>query len=274
MDRKKVKEFWNDRAASGEDLVTHGDRNQVDLEIEAVMALLKEDDTLLDMGCGNGFSTVRYAEKCREVVGADYSEGMIQSACERFRTENLKFVEQDVLALTPGLGRFSVVLTTRCLINLDSWEKQTDALTRLCDCLLDNGRLILIEGSRDGRAALNELRQRAGLAPMPDVWHNLDFDEKKLQVFLRARLDKIDDIRFGLYDVLTRVQYPLGIAPEQPRYGSPFHAAAREVSRFTDNQTLAQCSREFLQVWRKRPACGQGKTSYKESRRKYDVKEQ
>jgi cyclopropane fatty-acyl-phospholipid synthase-like methyltransferase len=79
---KKIRDFWEERgmAAPFGELATHRDREQVKLEIETVLELLKPSDRLLDIGCGNGFSTAGCAQKCQTAVGLDFSNQMIETA--------------------------------------------------------------------------------------------------------------------------------------------------------------------------------------------------
>jgi len=250
----KVKNFWEDCGSSNKagGLVTHKDTDQVAMEKEVVCSFINTDDTLLDIGCGNGYSTNEYAKRCKSVVGLDYAQNMIDIAKKTHVSDNLKFEQLDVLNLNESFGKFSLILSTRCLINLMSWEKQQEAITSIHKCLSDGGRFILIEGSQQGRTALNELRVTSGLDAMKPVWHNLDMDEEKLKPFLKDMFEIENDIRFGLYDMLTRVYYPASIHPKEPEYGTKFHKAARTLSQTFSKDSVPQYSREFILVLKKK----------------------
>ena len=176
---------------------------------------------------------------------------MIEAAEKKYKYKNLVFKRQNVLQLDERLGKFSVVLSTRCLINLHSWEEQKEALRRIHRHLTPFGRLILIEGTQQGRSALNNLRLALALKAMPPVWHNQDFDERKLKPFLKGLFRLEEDIRFGFYDVLTRVCYPKAIFPKEPQYGTSLHAAARNLTRLFHGDPLPQYSREFVMILKK-----------------------
>lgn len=58
---------------------------------------LKEDDRILDIGCGDGQLTEKIASRCKEVIGLDSSPSFIKSAKESVahRCENVVFAEMD-----------------------------------------------------------------------------------------------------------------------------------------------------------------------------------
>jgi 2-polyprenyl-3-methyl-5-hydroxy-6-metoxy-1,4-benzoquinol methylase len=60
---------------------------------------LEPRDRLLDLCCGNGLLTTRFAERCREVVGVDFSEPMIRVARTYHTRPNVEYVEGSVLRL-------------------------------------------------------------------------------------------------------------------------------------------------------------------------------
>ena len=84
---------------------------------------MPRNSRVIDIGCGAGSVVKSIAADMREVVGLDFSEGMIRRAAEQNTAENLRFVVGDVLNLpAAGLGQFDVALSVRCLINLPDWE--------------------------------------------------------------------------------------------------------------------------------------------------------
>lgn len=238
-DVKKIKDHWQERArqAPADAAVTHADIWQRWLEIESLKPLMRADERVLDIGCGNGYTTRRLAPLVREVVGLDYSEEMIARARDPEDAEapqvpaNASFAVQDVLTLSPeGHGTFDMAISERCLINLADWERQQEALRRITSVIKPGGRLILLEGSADGREQLNVLREAAGLERMPRVWHNIDFDDSQLLAFLADSYEVEKRVHFGVYDFVARVVHPLLVAPEPPRYEAPINEIAARLA--------------------------------------------
>ncbi len=181
---RDVKSFWESRAADPSldaTQVTHPDVWQRWLEIETIKRLLWRQAVVIDVGCGNGFATKQLAPLVKSIVGVDQSEGMIRRAKEEGALpSNATFEVADVLDLSPAqVGTFDVALTIRCLINLPDWQMQQRALANIAGILKPGGLYIFVEGLREGRATLNSLRKSVGLAEMPVVWHNLDFEGER-----------------------------------------------------------------------------------------------
>ena len=243
IDAEKVKSYWEGQARDQTipvEAVTHSDVWQRWLEMEMIRDHLKPTDRVLDVGCGNGYTTKQIAPLVGEIVGIDYSDEMIhravtgepvgQAKCEA----SPQFRVQNVLDLDPSsLGLFDVVLSERCLINLTSWDDQKRALANISSVVKPGGRFIFVEGCKQGRERLDELRQAVGLDKMPDVWHNLDFDEQDTLAYLRRFFTVEHRAHLGVYDFISRVVHPLMVAPEQPCYDSKYNKIAAELCRIS-----------------------------------------
>jgi SAM-dependent methyltransferase len=70
--------------------------DQVGLLVEAIMQRLDlcNDDTLLDLCCGNGLITARLAPLCRAALGIDYSLELIEVALERHAMPNTVYLHR------------------------------------------------------------------------------------------------------------------------------------------------------------------------------------
>lgn len=248
-----VKAFWDNRALdpnlAGE-RVTLPDKNQRFLELDVMLQYLPVGQRILDVGCGNGFSTAVFSRYASEVVGIDYSAPMIERAQREYgELPNVRFEVQDVLALNFPPASFDVAVSQRCLINLVSWEDQQKAIANIAQVLRPRGYFFLQEGTRQGRQRLNEVREMMGLTRMPPVAYNLDFDEDQLWPFLRRYFEIVEVRRFGLYDLISRVVHPLLVSPEEPQYDAKINAVAHRLAarlRGTDD-----LSREFHAVLRR-----------------------
>jgi len=158
-----------------------------------------------------------------------------------------------VRALDPArLGLFDVAISERCLINLSNWQEQQQAIAQLAGVLRAGGRLIFVEGWADGRQRLNEMRERMGLERMPDVWHNVDFEERRLLPYLERFFDVEERRHFGVYDFVARVVHPLVVSPEPPVYDSRFNEVAARLA--VESQAFADLSRVLFLVLKRKAA--------------------
>src|SRR6266576_6602965 len=81
-----IKAFWDSQAKEhgGSDLATNPDTHYRSLEIESILRAISamKHDTILDVGCGNGYTTRAIAKRFPEatVYCVDFSQDMIDEA--------------------------------------------------------------------------------------------------------------------------------------------------------------------------------------------------
>lgn len=219
---KKVKKFWEDQAKTYKEsqLATAPDSYYRDLEITSIARYLRDNSSILDVGCGNGYSILAFARQFPRACfsGVDYSESMIRfakTATQKQKMSVRKRVSFDVanalsLSSAPALKKkkFDYIVSERCLINLANWREQKEALLEMRRLLKKGGRIILAENTQEGLARLNELRKQFGLHAIAVRWHNYYMPEKKLLSFAKKHF-KIESIENcgNLYYILSRVVY-------------------------------------------------------------------
>jgi ubiquinone/menaquinone biosynthesis C-methylase UbiE len=244
---ENIKSFWKDRALNpnlAEENVTHPDRYQRFLEIRVLLQYLPRGQRILDIGCGNGFSTAIFSKYANQIIGVDYSASMVERAKKKFgQLPNVEFEVQNVLDLRFPSMSFDIVICQRCLINLVTWEAQQKAITEIFTVLKPGGCFFLQEGTCQGRERLNQVREILGLSRMPPVPYNLDFDEEKLWPFIRQYFEIVEVRRFGIYDLISRVLHPLLVRPEEPLYDSRINEIASEIAAKLPG--VDELSREF-----------------------------
>jgi ubiquinone/menaquinone biosynthesis C-methylase UbiE len=230
LDRPEgVRQHWENPATQ-----SLADSHLKRLEIATIASEIPAGATVLDMGCGDGEGSLVYAKEASFLTGVDYAATMIAKATARLaeaRMSNVRFEQGDVRTFSSN-APFSCVVTERCLINLESWAVQEEALNRIHGLLAPGGRYIMAEATAQGLNALNALRDRVGLAPTAIPWHNVFFDVhmlfpalERIGFAVRAHRD------FGMYYFVSRVVHPLVVQPNEPRYDSPINRAAFECQR-------------------------------------------
>lgn len=183
-----VKDHWDARAEQFKEqaAATLEDEYLRELEVRAMVNLIRSRraTSVLDVGCGNGYSTHAFARQMPAVrfVGIDYSAGMIEHAKSR-ELPNCRFAVGDILD-PASLPRetFDVVLTQRCVQNILDRDQQMAAIRNLLGRVAPGGVLAFMECSSPGVDQFNRVSQamsRRRPLKKPPV-HNLWFDDDDL----------------------------------------------------------------------------------------------
>lgn len=118
----------------------------------------REDDVVLDIGCGGGLALSLMAQKAAKAYGVDYSDVSVEKATEYNRDavgEGRVVVQQsDVLGMPFADGMFSLVTAIETVY---FWDHLEDCYARIFRALKPGGRFaILCESWRNGDEAVNE----------------------------------------------------------------------------------------------------------------------
>jgi ubiquinone/menaquinone biosynthesis C-methylase UbiE len=198
----QVLEYWNNDAVE-----SMYDKHLLNAEIQLIQKHIPEGAKILDAGCGEGEGTLTYASIPHTLVHAvDFSETRLEKARERLiGSKNVSFRQVDFLSTYELDNDFDFVISQRFLINLMEWPLQQKVLIDLMSRLKNGGRLLMLEGSRQGVDLLNVFREAWGLEPIPVKWHNLFFDDKTLVDFMNQQGYRlIHEDGLGAYFLLTR----------------------------------------------------------------------
>jgi len=101
---------------------------------------LGPEHRLLDVGCGDGFWTIRLARHAREVVGVDVDERVIASAQARQSRPNLRFERGSTLSLAYEDASFDRVVAVSAL---EHFEDSRASLKEMARVLKPGGILAL-----------------------------------------------------------------------------------------------------------------------------------
>jgi ubiquinone/menaquinone biosynthesis C-methylase UbiE len=240
--KQSIKEHWENRAReyAGTPAATTNDIFLRELEVNTISSMLQQlelpsGSKLLDVGCGDGYSTLKIARRmiALHFIGLDYSDNMINIAQARLSSEQelqdrVSFSVGDVTQLSKSCGRalYEVVVSDRCLINLESPESQTHAIAQIAEHLKPNGYYIAIENFVETHDLMNRGRLAVGLPEIPIRWHNLYFREND---FRRMAHPFFSDITFSdfssSYYFATRIIYAAmcKMRGEEPDYKHEIH---------------------------------------------------
>ena len=214
MNFKEIKKYWDDRAST--DSTAQSTTQDVYLrEIECNVLSERinkyKPRSVADMGCGDGRTTIKLSQKYLSSLfsGYDYSSHMISNANDLISTmsiHNLKFEQQDVCEKLTQY--FDLIYTTRCLINLPSWDLQKDAIENIHKALNKNGLYLMIENFIDGHENFNQVRKDFGLPEIGMRDHNNFFNRKELLDFISGYFSVVEEVNnSSTYYLVSRVIY-------------------------------------------------------------------
>ena len=189
----KIKKYWNERAvdAKGSPTATTNDVFLRRLEGTTLVARLRDHrlrtfSTILDVGCGDGRTTLELARHFPDAhfLGIDFSPSMIEAAQCNLASqpdlgERVAFLNGDARDLKGAVGdqKYDAIITNRCLINIPEQKGQFLALKEIVDHLSDAGLFLGSENFTGGQFELNRLRRLMNLPEIPVRWHNFYLDE-------------------------------------------------------------------------------------------------
>ncbi len=215
----EIFDYWTHQAQ------THGqspsaswsDHQVIELEIREITKWLRDNDEVLDVGCANGYSSMRFASvRSIRMRGVDYIPEMIEQARLRSASAEIRlkgsveFVVGDITQLQEQSSSYDKVIVVRVLISLGDWTRQIQGLRECIRVLKPGGVLVLSDATLQGWERLNLLRQEWGLDAIPIPPFNQYLDEDQLIEAAHDEMDLVEISNFASsYYVGTRLIKPL-----------------------------------------------------------------
>lgn len=132
LENKIIKDW--DKAAEG--FYKRSKRDNYQDELLKRLKLSKED-TVLDVGCGEGSITIPIAKKVKSVTGLDSSRNMLEFLNKRASEENIKNIKtvlSDIEDISyDELGDYDIVVASRCLNGIIPIEKTLMELNKIAN---------------------------------------------------------------------------------------------------------------------------------------------
>ena len=238
-----IKDFWEQQGKTHQTShqASWGDRFAIELEVETISQYIKAGDNVLDVGCANGFSTLRQHEINSEAryTGIDYAESMIEHAHKALTERNLsadalRFSVASILDLPFEDGEFDVAYTSRVLINLPTWDQQKEGIEETLRVVKPGGLVVLSEGFWEPLCLLNSFRHLLGMPPLVEHDFNRYLKKAKLEEWLTEKGISFEVNEFSsVYYLGSRVLREVIQNSETPwgDYSSPVNRAFYELER-------------------------------------------
>jgi SAM-dependent methyltransferase len=171
------------------------------------------DGRVLDVGCGQGFESVRFLAPGRSVVGADYSGEAVATASDRFGAEGLRVAQTDACRLGFADGSFDAVCSSHLIEHFTDPEPHVAELARV---VAGDGAVFVLTPNEPadfenpfhlhlfGR---DELRAMLG-RHFEDVWlGGVDAAPHVKADFADRRAKAAKLLRFDVFDVRHRIPH-------------------------------------------------------------------
>jgi trans-aconitate methyltransferase len=214
MNFDDIKSYWEDRAVndrSAQSTTQDFYLREIEFRVLAERIAEFQPRSVADMGCGDGMTTLRLAEKYPVIKfhGFDYSDAMIANAKQNLdqqKTENVECFVHDVCS--PLDSRFQLIYSTRCLINLPDTSLQEQALQSIHKTLEEGGLYLMIENFMEGHEKFNDVRKKFDLPEISVRDHNLFFRTNELLKMLEGIFEVQDEVNISsTYYLVSRVIY-------------------------------------------------------------------
>jgi hypothetical protein len=157
--------------------------------------------------------------------------------------ENNRFFHDNLLDPQGLAAPYDIALCVRVLMNLRSLDEQKLAIGSIAKMLRPGGRLILIEGFRDGFEALSDFRKSIGLPPVVPASHNFHTSLAHLNPVISESFTVEQTWHTGLYDFLTRIVFPQLVGAENATKPGEFHTTIEPIVRAYDGPDMASFAR-------------------------------
>jgi 2-polyprenyl-3-methyl-5-hydroxy-6-metoxy-1,4-benzoquinol methylase len=142
---------------------------------------IRENESVLDIGCGNGFLTSDIAKCTRgKVVGIDKNSASIEFATKRYRNENLQFVIGDV-GDGVDIGIFDVVVLSNVLEHLTDRSEFLLTLKKIVKPAKFLIRVPMFE-----REWMVPFKRELGIDYRLDADHKIEYTQEQLKEELSA----------------------------------------------------------------------------------------
>jgi ubiquinone/menaquinone biosynthesis C-methylase UbiE len=243
-----LKKAYDKRNAS-DVYATSRDSSLRELEIDSLRQSLPAGRSILDLGCGNGYTLLSLARSvpASTMTGVDFAPNLIEGAkaikqqwAGQLRCEP-EFICDDAVAHIQKVpeGSWDVIITERFLLNLPSLRSQQEVIRAIYRALTPGGTFLMCEGSEDGHEYLNQLREKVGLAVIPrnkaDNISARRFHDCEVERFATSEIGfrLTRKLGYSTYFLIARVLHPLLVRPQEPRFDAKINEFAMKIQQHT-----------------------------------------
>ena len=112
---------------------------------------LSKTDTIVDIGCGNGRHTIPSAERCKEVIGIDISQNLlniVNNKCNEKKLKNVSLIHANMVNIPLKNNSFDAILYIASLHNIKGRDNRIRSLQEINRILKKDGKALISVWSR------------------------------------------------------------------------------------------------------------------------------
>jgi len=235
--------FWKNRLKfnSLEKVCT----NDVNLDILESKQFLDENlqgKTILEIGCGNGllYNEICKTYKIKKYIGVDFVKEFIEFCKKKYHGG--EFIQLDISKIKENSfkDKFDYIISKRTIQNVLNHSLQLKVVDALGLFLKKNGRIILVESSKDAQNNINKERKIFKLKKIIPPFYNLFFSDEKINnhVFKNVKLVNIHPFASDFYYV-TRLIYAIYAKFYLKKKPSFYHSLQKVALNISMNNKLS-----------------------------------
>tara|TARA_B100002019_G_C21198790_1_gene562829 strand:- start:145 stop:930 length:786 start_codon:yes stop_codon:yes gene_type:complete len=243
--KKENHDFWVQRLKNNSpDTVCTNDIALDGLESQQIIKAIKEGQSILEIGCGNG---LLYEQICNKInleryIGTDFVNDLVKE-CERKKKSNShEFMQLDMTEVDNRTfnEKFDVIISKRAIQNVIDQDLQLKAIDNFGQFLNDDGLMVLVESSSTAQNNINLYREKYNLDKIIPPFHNLFFNDEILSKynFKNVKLEKIVPFASDFYFItrLIYARYAKEYLKESPTFQHPFQKIAITMDNNSTNK--------------------------------------
>jgi len=163
---------------------------------EHVKSRLTPNENVMDLGFGEGYGASLLAEKCRQIVGVDVAEQVVEYANNKYAKKNCRFVKYDGRLLPFEARSFDIVVSFQVIEHIDDELAFVSEIHRV---LKTGGRLILTTPNK-------ATRLKPGQRPF-NRFHKREYYAGELKEILKAKFAEVHVYGVCATDEIHQIEF-------------------------------------------------------------------
>mgnify|MGYP006074241787 FL=1 len=256
--KKENHDFWVERLKTNQERqVCTNDVAFDEVEDNEILKRVKDNKSILEIGCGNGVLYSKLSKKLNNVsyLGTDFVQDLVEVCKKKSSSNKHQFIQQDMTDINKDSfdQKYDFIISKRAIQNVLEQKLQIQTIENLGHFLKEDGVMILVESSANAQNSLNFEREKYNLHKIIPPFHNLFFDDDKIKSHVFENLKLIEILPFASdFYYLTRIiyaRYAREFLDEKTSYNHPLEKIAISMA---NNQHTNKFSQIQTYIFKKR----------------------